>query len=79
MIETILIIIILITSISALVLAVQDLVQISVGVVEGYHSYTLALDQRQDYYVQCNGTNLLNVTPVGHPILLETNNSEWCS
>jgi hypothetical protein len=79
MLKKLLIIIILITSASALVLAVQDSVQISVGVAKGYHSYTKALNQRQDYYVECNGTNLINVTPIGQPILLETNNSRWCS
>ena len=79
MIETLLIIIILITSISALVLAVQDSVQISVGVVESYHSYTMALNQRQDYYVECNGINLINVTPVGDPILLDNKTGGFCS
>jgi hypothetical protein len=65
---------------SGIVLAVYSSVEIYVGVtIPENHSYTKAFDCRQDYYIECQGSDLINVTPIGDPILLETNNSEWCS
>jgi len=78
MIETILIAIILITSISAIVLSVSDSVGIDVSVKDDYHSYTMALYQIQDYYVECSGKNLINVTPIGSPIFLENVTGGFC-
>lgn len=78
MLETILIIIILISSISAIVLSVSDSMQIDVSVGDGYHSYTMAIHQIQDYYVECSGKNLVNVTPKGSPIFLENVTGGFC-
>lgn len=36
-----------------------------------YHSYTIALSQIQDYYVECDGKNLINITPLDDPIILD--------
>lgn len=70
---------ILIVTISTAVLALTGEVKISVSITQGYHSYTMALNQRQDYYVQCNGTDLINVTPIGQPIILENVTGGFCS
>jgi hypothetical protein len=66
-----LIVIIIFLLCSSIGYAVYSDVQISVSVKSAYHTYTIALDQRQDYYVECDGVNLLNVTPIGDPIPME--------
>jgi hypothetical protein len=43
---------------------------IDVGVTNDYHSFTKAFNCRQDYYIECKGSTLINVTPVGNPINL---------
>lgn len=61
------------------VLAISGAVQISVGVIEPeYHSYTKALNQRQDYYIECSGINLINITPIGSPIFLDNFTGGLC-
>lgn len=53
-------------------LEVYDRTVIDVGVIQGYHSYTKAFSQRQDYYIECDGTQLLNITPVDYPMVIES-------
>ena len=43
-----------------------------------YHSYTKALNQRQDYYIECSGHNLINITPLGSPIFLDNFTGGLC-
>jgi hypothetical protein len=43
-----------------------------------YHSYTKALNQRQDYYIECSGHNLINITPIGSPIFLDNFTGGLC-
>lgn len=75
--ETVLIVLCLLISFTSLVLALSDQVFINVS-VDGYHSYTKALDQRQDYLIECDGSNLLNITVLGEPIILENITEELC-
>lgn len=43
-----------------------------------YHSYTKALNQKQDYYIECSGRNLINITPIGSPIFLDNFTGGLC-
>jgi hypothetical protein len=43
-----------------------------------YYSYTKALNQRQDYYIECDGNNLINITPLGSPIFLDNFTGGFC-
>lgn len=52
------------------VFGVSD-VTIDVYIEPSYHSCTIALMQMQDYYLEYEGPNLINITPVGDPIILE--------
>ena len=61
---------------TGIVLAVSDTVAINVSVAES--SYTKAFGCRQDYYIECQNGNLVNITPVGEPIMLPTNYTNWC-
>jgi len=63
--------------ITGIVLAVSDTVAIDVEVSD-YSSYTKAFGCRQDYYIECQNGNLVNITPVGEPIMLPTNYTNWC-
>lgn len=47
-------------------------------VLYDYHSYTKALNQRQDYYIECSGHNLINITPIGSPIFLDNFTGGFC-
>jgi hypothetical protein len=50
---------------------VFDQAQIDVQVANSYHSYTKAFNQRQDYLIECNGTELVNFTPLYYPIIVD--------
>lgn len=45
-------------------------VKISVSVAPTYNSCTVALDLRQDYYLEYNQGVLVNMTPIGDPIIM---------
>lgn len=46
-------------------------VAISVSVANtDYHAHTAAMEQRQDYYIECDGDYVVNITPIGDPIIL---------
>lgn len=52
---------------------------ISVSIAEpDYHSYTVAINQIQDYYIECSGENLINQTPIGDPIITDFNEEGFC-
>ncbi len=36
-----------------------------------YYSETSAFAQIQDYYIECDGNKLINITPLGNPIIID--------
>lgn len=63
---------------SALVYALEVPITVSVKIANDTWGYTKAFSQLQDYYIECNGNDLVNVTPIGDPYFTETNYSGWC-
>lgn len=56
-------------------------VEMSVNVLDaptGYWSYTKAFNSKCDYYIECDGKDLLNITKLDCYVT-ETNYSKWCS
>lgn len=50
--------------------AVTGEVVIDVSIAPDYHSCTVALDLRQDYYLEYENGVLVNMTPLDEPIIL---------
>lgn len=60
--------------------AISDEVMIMVGVAEPEtYSYTMALSCIQDYYIECSGSNMINQTPIGDPIITEFYEGGFCN
>ena len=71
-------VLVLIALMGNLSLAVYSTVTIDISVSDSYHAYTKAFDCRRDYYIECMGAQLVNITPVGEPIMMPSNYTEWC-
>lgn len=68
--EIALVIVIIFGSIMAVSYAITGEVLISVSISPSYHSCTVALDQRQDYYLEYENGILVNMTALDEPIIL---------